>query len=134
MAIPTIMLYMRKAKKDKKQTVAVIQVTQIRLIQAAQAQTATVILQNHTAILPDTPETDTMMAMMMSTATANLIGTDTMKMMITQGVLTMLWMNMKNTERIGKYYWYDSTKMPGNSRKIGIIGLFYFLYSMLTAV
>ena len=110
---------MRKAKKDKKPTVVVIQVTQIRLLQTAQVhqtQIVAVILQNHIAInlpqrnhhLPATPQTVKMMGMMMFTATANLIGTDTMKMMITQWALTMLWMNMKNTEKIGKIS--DSSK------------------------
>ena len=109
----------KKAKKNKKPPTAVIQVTQIRLLQTAQVhqtQIVAIILQNHIAInlpqrnhhLPTTPQTVTMMGMMMFTATANLIGTDTMKMTITQGALTILWMNMKNTEKIGKIS--DSSK------------------------
>ena len=107
------MLCMKKAKKNKKPPAVVIQVTQIRLLQATQVhrvQTIADLPQKHIAInllqrnrpLPTTPQTVKMMGMMMSTVTANPIGTDTMKMTIMQEVLTTLWTNMKNTEKIGK--------------------------------
>lgn len=110
---------MKKAKKNKKPPAVVIQVTQIRLLQATQVhrvQKIAALPQKHIAInlpqrnrpLPITPQTVTMMGMMMSTVTANPIGTDTMKMMIMQEVLTTLWTNMKNTEKIGKIS--DSSK------------------------
>ena len=113
MAIPIIILYMKKAKKNKKPPAVVIQVTQIRLLQVTQVHQVQKIAappQKHIAInlpqrnrpLPTTLQTVTMMGMMMSTVTANLIGTGTMKMTIMQEVLTTLWTNMKNTEKIGK--------------------------------
>ena len=110
---------MKKAKKNKKPPAVVIQVNQIRLLQATQVHQVQKIAdlpQKHIAInllqrnrpLPTTPQTVTMMGMMMSTVTANPIGTDTMKMTIMQEVLTTLWTNMKNTEKIGKIS--DSSK------------------------
>ena len=110
---------MNKAKKNKKPPAVVIQVTQIRLLQVTQVhrvQKIAALPQKHIAInlplrnhpLPATHQTDMMMGMMMSTVTANLIGTGTMKMTIMQEVLTTLWTNMKNTEKIGKIS--DSSK------------------------